>query len=395
MNPYHTNEGLMAREDLTGLARAHDMNCISIYLPAGRAGEEVDRKHAQLRLKKILGELEGTLDLKTAGEGLKRSLKELLRLKGDGCYFRHQSDGLAIFIGESGWQAYTLPVRFRQQVYVSDHYYLLPLLPFFNDNGMFYLMALSLKKVNLYECTRHTITEIDLEHVAPRSMEEVVGTDYENKSLQYRTSGPSGGKKSEAIYHGQGSGKDDREKEADKFFREVDQAVTPLLGKEETPLVLACVDHYLPAYREITRYRHLFPKHIPGNPDNTDPLMLHEEGWALVREHFTGKRKEKRELTRQWSATGKTSYDAGEIVPAALDGRIETLFVQEGKDRYGLFDREKGVIREQPERKHRVSLYNMAAAHTLLNGGDVFLETAADMPFKESELNALFRYDNK
>jgi hypothetical protein len=194
------------------------------------------------------------------------------------------------------------------------------------------------------------------------------------------------------MYHGQGSGKDDRNKEIEKFLRAVDQAVTPLLGNDETPLVLACVDQYLPVYRDITSYRHLFPEHIPGNPDEADPLTLQEKGWLLVGEHFTRGRRDKIEQTRQSSARGKTSYDLGEILPAALDGRIDTLFLQEGKDRFGLYDLEKRVIRESPERTFEVSLFNMAATHTLLNGGNAFLEKAGHMPFKESNINALFRY---
>jgi hypothetical protein len=385
----------MNREELMALARVHDINCFSIYLPTSRAGEEVDQKHAQLRLKNVLKELEQTIDNRVAGEEVKRSLRKLDELKEDDLFFRHQSDGLAIFIHSGEIQTYTLPVRFEQQLHIADHFYLIPLLPYFNDNGRFYLMALSLQQVSLYECTQHSIAEVVLEEVAPRSLEDVVGKDYENKSLQYRTSGASSGGKAEVMYHGQGSGKDDRHKETKKFLRAVDQAVTTLLGEDQAPLVLACVDQYLPAYRDITKYQHLFPEHIPGNPDEADPLTLHEKGWLLVEEHFTRKRREKREQTRQWSATGKATYDLGEILPAALDGRIDTLFLQKGKDHRGLFDLEQRVIRKAPERTHEVSLFNMAATHTLLNGGDVFLETAGHMPFKESKINALFRYKSK
>jgi hypothetical protein len=35
----------------------------------------------------------------------------------------------------------------------------------------------------------------------------------------------------------------------------------------------------------------------------------------------------------------------------------------------------------------------MAATHTLLNGGEVFTEIPDRMPFRESDINALFRYE--
>lgn len=392
MKKRSTESGLMSREELLKLARVHHIDCISIYLPTSRAGEEVDQKHAQLRLKNVLKELEERIDLRSASSDLKHSLEDLGQLKEDDLFFRHQSDGLAIFIQGAELKTFTLPVRFEQQLHVSDHFYLIPLLPFFNDNGIFYLLALSLHQVSLYQCTRHSIAEVILEEATPQRLEEVVGADVEDKSLQFRTSGTPGGGKAEVMYHGQGSGKDDRDKETEKFLRAVDQAVTHLLGNDDAPLMLACVDHYLPIYRELTSYRHLFPEHIPGNPDETEPLLLQEAGWSLVEPHFTRKREEKRGKTRNLSATGKVSYDLEEIVPAALEGRIDTLFLQKGRDRYGLFDREKRVIREAPGQKREVSLFNMAATHTLLNGGDVFLEKAGQMPYRESEINALFRY---
>lgn len=392
MSERRLNSGMMSRKELMKLAGVHDTHCISIYLPTSRAGEAVDQKHAQLRLKNILKELEETIDHRTASEGLQHSLEELMKMKEDDLFFRHQSDGLAIFISAAELKTFTLPVSFEQQLHISDHFYLIPLLPFFNDNGIFYLLAVSLKHLRLYECSRHSITEVILEESAPQSLEDVVGADVEDKSLQFRTSGTSGGGNAEVMYHGQGSGKDDRDKEIEKFFRRVDQALTPILKGEDAPLVLACVDHYLPIYREMTNYRNLFPDHISGNPDETNPLTLQEEGWNLVEPYYIQKRKEKRERIRNLSATGKASYDLEEIVTAALDGRIDTLFLQKGKDHYGLFDLERRVLRNAPEREQEVSLFNLAATHALLNGGDVFLETSDQMPFEESQINALFRY---
>ncbi len=383
----------MSREDLLKLARHHGPDCISIYLPTARAGEEVDQKHAQIRLKNILKELEEAINDRGSSEQLKSSLQQIREIREDDLFFRHQSDGMAIFISSGKVWTFTMPVRFEQRWYLSDHFYLLSLFPYFNDNGIFYLLALSLQQISLYDCTRHSVSEVNLEEAAPQSLEEVVGADYEEKSLQYRTSGSSGGGNPDVTYHGQGSGKDDRDKETEKFFREVDHAITSILENEEAPLVLACVDHYLPLYREITGYRHLFSGHIPGNPDETDPLVLQEKGWSLVEEHFTGNRRDKRELIRSLSATGKASYETGEIIAAAVDGRIDTLFVQKGKDLYGIYDLEKRLIRENPDREREVSLFNMAATHTLLNGGEVFTETPDQMPFRDSELSALFRYE--
>jgi len=119
--------------------------------------------------------------------------------------------------------------------------------------------------------------------------------------------------------------------------------------------------HFEPAY--YVAYNYLFPDYIPGNPDEADAQMLHEKGWDLVEEYF-------------------------------LNVRIETLFLQKGIDKYGLYDQEqRTVLRVRPvKEKNSVSLFNMAATHALVKGARVFLESKENMPFQETEINALFRY---
>lgn len=92
-------------------------------------------------------------------------------------------------------------------------------------------------------------------------------------------------------------------------------------------------------------------------------------------------------------AGGKTSVDIKDIIPASVDGRVETLFIQKGKDLYGIYDREKrNIIVSESAKTYHASLYNMATVHTLQNGGLVFLAEPGEMPVKDTEINALFRY---
>ena len=72
---------------------------------------------------------------------------------------------------------------------------------------MFYLLSLSLNEVKLYEAGRYSISEIILKGIVPEKLEEVVGHDYQEKSLQFRT---GQGGEAGAIFHGQGAGKDDK-----------------------------------------------------------------------------------------------------------------------------------------------------------------------------------------
>ena len=180
--------GLMSWGQFRKLAKVHDLNCISIYVPTSRAGEEVDQKHAQLKLKNILKEVNAALEASgTAKDELLASLQRLEQLLNDNYFFRYQSDGLAIYIHGSEISYFTLPVHFEPGFYISDHFYLIPVLPFFNDDGTFYMLALSQQKARLYEGSRNFITEIILDELAPDSLEDAVGGDTQEKSLQFRS----------------------------------------------------------------------------------------------------------------------------------------------------------------------------------------------------------------
>jgi len=372
------------------LAKTHDVNCISIYVPTSRAGKEVDQKHAQLKLKNMVNDVRSTLEESgKVAEEIHANLQRLEKLQKDDHFFRHQSDGLAIYLQGSEISYYTLPVQFEPAYYIADHFYLIPVLPFFNDDGTFYLLALSQQKATLYEGSRHFMAELILDEGALKTPETDGGN--KEKSLQFRS---AGGTQKGVLYHGQGSGKDDRQKELEKYFKSVDQAVNALLREEKSPLVLACVDPHFAVYRDLTSYQYLYPDFIPGNPDEIDAQMLHEKAWDAIEEHFLNERKFEREHIRNLSARGRTSYSLDEILQASLDGRIETLFLQMGTDKYGLYDLDqRTVLRVRPEPEgNSVSLFNMAATHALLKGGRVFLESKENMPFQETEINALFRF---
>ena len=82
-----------------------------------------------------------------------------------------------------------------------------------------------------------------------------------------------------------------------------------------------------------------------------------------------------------------------DIVPASVNGRVDTLFMNKDKEAYGLFDKENNsVIIDNARLPQNASLYNMMAVNTLLNKGNVYLMDADDMPLKNTNANALLRY---
>lgn len=385
------NDYLISKNEFTNLAKTHDQHCVSIYVPTERAGIEVDNKKGQITLKNCLKEVKLILkEYQLKDSEIEDYLAPAEDLLEDHHFWRNQSDCLVILLDKNKMKTYTLPINQQQFTYVSDHFYLMPILPVFSYNGRFYILNLSLNKVKLYEASRYSIEEIDIKGIVPEQLEEVVGYDYEKNSLQFR-SGQGG--EAGAIFHGQGSGKDHKAIENEKFFRAVDQSLKNIIKDDKIPLVLASVDRYYSVFKKITSYPELFHKHINGNHEDTSTLLLHELALEILDEYFQKKRKAATLKLREQSSVGKFSSDLNDIIPAALEGRIESLFVQKSKDRYGLYDKiNRSLIVDEGHKVKQASLFNIAAIQTWLKDGDVFIVDKDKMPFNGTSINALFRY---
>jgi hypothetical protein len=382
---------LITKKEIEELDGIHSETCISIFIPTHRAGEEVlqgkDVLHLKNQLKEVKNKLENEqLDPKEIAT-LIAPIQELID---DSEFWRHQSDGLAIFRSDSFFRKYTLPVHFEAFHYVANNFYLKPLMPMFTGDGTFYVLALQLGNVKLYEQTRHSITEIDIDHLIPAQLEDRVGYDYEPKGLQHKSQANAQG---QATFHGHAGSDRERKNEIARYFRAVDEGIMTLLKDENVPLVIASQDYLFAIYKNESSYKQLLEEVISCNLSETDKALLHELAWEKVAPIFDAERKDKIESFKEYEGTGRTSSDIKQVLPAALDGKIDTLFVENQSDIWGVYNPEKRHVRiDEKPLSSSVSLLNKAAVKTFLNGGKVYLMEKDVMPNPYSTVNALYRY---
>ncbi len=382
---------LLKKEQFEKLAAAHSAHCYSIFLPTRRYGEEVLKGEDAIRFKRLLSKVRDSFqEHGVAPRQVEKLLEPARALLDDGGFWRNLSDGLAVFGSEGAFHYFTLPLPFRADHYIGDHFFVKPLIPLFNGDGRFFILQLTLHGASMYEGTRHTVSEVYIEDLTPARLEEVVGYDFEEKSLQFRTQeGGKGG----AQFHGHGGADNKHKDEVLQYCRAVDKGLMQMLHDEDAPLVVSSVDYVFPLYKEVSRYRNILDKNLSPQADPGDLTLLHERAWERVAPGFDAKRDQKAGQYQDLSATSKTSYDPDEIVPAAVNGRIDTLFLREDRELYGLYvPAEQELERQEEKTLANASLGNLAAVHTLRQGGDVFLMRAEDMPDADTDMNALFRY---
>jgi hypothetical protein len=109
---------------------------------------------------------------------------------------------------------------------------------------------------------------------------------------------------------------------------------------------------------------------------------------------FDRKRKDKIALFLKEQGTGKTAIGIDKIIPAAFNGRVDTLFCENKSDIFGNYKEENNdiTVTQSEENDNTISLMNVAAVKTFINGGEVYLLDKEEMPNPNSRINALYRY---
>jgi len=375
---------LFTKEELKVLGDQNQERCVSIFMPTHRMGAET--MQGRIRLKNLLRDAEerliaGGMPGREAG----RLLKPVTRFVENSPFWQYQSDGLAIFLADGFLRYYRVPLTFEELVVVAGRFHLKPLLPLLFNDGQFYVLALSQNLFRFFECTRYSVTEVELEGV-PKNMNEAVRLDAPKKQRQLHT-GPG-----TAIFHGQGGGIDDTKNLLLQYFRQIDQGISSCLQNENAPLVLAGVDYLFPIYGEANTYACLLDAGINGNPDELKPDELQAKAWELVAPLFVKEHDEALARYRQLAGSGLTSTDIRTVVEASFHGRLDILFVGVGIQCWGRFDQATGQadLHAEPQPGDE-DLLDRAAIQTLRNGGKVFAVSPSDVP-DEVSLAAVFRF---
>ncbi len=378
-------------ENLRTLLECQEGPCISIYLPTHTKGG--DTQQDPIRLKNLL---------KTAEEQLMQremrtvSAKELLApaqdLISDTRFWSHQSNGLAIFISEGQFILHSVPLAFDELVVVSERHHVKPLLQLLTGDGRFYVLALSQNQVRLLEGTKFSVIEMELDDI-PASKQEALGYDEFEKQIKWHgQKPPSPAGKQSGIFHGHGEGVDDSKDQILLFFRAVDKGLRDKVHCDGNPLILAAVDYLVPIYRDANTCPKLLDEWISGNPEGLSVEQIHQQAWKIIEPHFALAQKQAVERYHGLAGTGKTSPHLDSVIRAAYSGRVDTLFVPVGVQRWGKVNPDD--FSSEPHDEQMAGdedLLDAAAIQTILNGGTVYAVQPDQVP-DNRYIAAILRY---
>ncbi len=375
------------KDDLKTLSGSDYGMSVSLYLPTHEAGAAT-RENA-IRFKNRVQEAGAQL----RGRGyddrdVDRLLGPAQALVQDNAFWQHQRKGLALFLGAEAQFRYQLPIAPEELSVVSDRFHLKPLLPLLTGDGHFYILAVTLNSVRLLEATRYGVREVPLGD-APTSMAEALRYDDDPEpTLRAYATGSGGGNSggsSGTLLQAQGAEEEDRKEGILRFFKKLDNGVRGLLEPQgdRIPLVFAGNVANFPIYQEANHYHGLLGKFVEGNPETLSDEALHERAWKLVAPHFGERREKDAEAFRvkQGSDPAHAGTDLQDVLPAAYDSRVQTLFVPLHEHRWGRYDPDARLVNFHDDMQpDSYDLFDLAAVQTLLSGGSVYTTEQDGVP---------------
>lgn len=343
---------IFTREAFHNLAEYRDIYCVSFFIPC-ETDEQTEFERMVVRCVQEVRE-----ELKRKGlekHSIREHIREIHQVIEELEQVDIEGRGVAIFINKKHTSFYLLPMQPDPYTYVGDHFYLRPIAPVMNKNCHFLMLAISPKDARIFSVFKTEVVWLKTVHnsFAEKNKKEFPG------------------------------------KEMTEFLKSISAHVDSLLKKARSPLVLASSRELRENYMEVNGRELPIKGFIEYQPDHQESEL--EEKATELCLSICGNQLEKgihEYLEKKEDIS--TSSDVKEIVPAAVKGEIEVLFINREHDIFGEYDSDNDFLFiDAAEARSSSSLTNIAAIHTVLNNGNVYFLDSHSMPDSDFPMNAI------
>ncbi len=379
------------KQTLLELANHQSSHCISIYIPTHVRGSEVNEGYDSILFKNQVQKVRNKLQ----EQGLRSNeiadlmapLEELLK---DKEFWRNQREGLGVLRSQEVFEVIQTSMPLPELCHVNHQFLLRPLFPILQNTEEYYILKITRKGVGLFKAGRFAIEAIESQDVFPSGIDEILEPYEFDSESQGQPQSKAGSMRGEAsVYRGTKEENKMKDHLLADYFRQINEGIKQLIGENNKPLVLACVEYYQPIYRQVNSYPHLEEKALTGSFDQASIHELHEKANELMSDYFL--KKQERRISQYQNSSGQNliSHDLRHILESAVTGRIDTLFVKHDAQVWGHFDEQNltATMHSDP-RDGDEPLVDQAIVLTLRNGGEVYMLDSVDLLPQPDDDNA-------
>lgn len=383
----------LSHDELKSLTEWEQGPCVSIYLPRHQAVSEHGKD--QIHLRNLLDQAEARLQEHGLGSVETRKLLEPARnIQNDASFWeRGPAQGLCILVAPGSFQQYDLAYQCPEMLSIDNKFYVNPLFYRVYENDRIDLLAVCPKSVRLFRHENGELSQIELPENVPANLEAISSlTQFEESLQQHSTSAAGAGGDNAAMQHGHGLTKELNEKLLADYFKLLAKQLEKYLSSDGPPLILITAEKQQSLFRKHYHLKNLLEQGVATSPDHLSEQELYAAARPLIEEISAQSRQKARESYQNQQGTSRISHQLEEILQAAGEGRVETLFTPLGAELWGQLPQEGELIKTHDSPQNGdMALTNWAICHTYQHGGIPYVVPREEMP-EDQPMTAILRW---
>lgn len=323
-------------------------NCITIILNTHRTKPE-NQKDA-LVLKNLIKETENrlfeTLDKRQAQQLITR-LNDLEKTIDHSL----NQESLVLFVNDSVAEFVRLPISVEDRVIIDNTFATRDLIRAIHLQTSYYVLVLSQQKVRLLEAFNDQLI-MEINEPFPIENTHLYSTD--KKEIANAT------KQSNLIA---------------EFFNRVDKALLEVRKNKPLPVLICSEQGNFHEYLKISDQKQIFyDTYLNKNRLDEKGNLIIAEAWKIVKDFTIEKNNARKQDLEKAVNQGKFLSDINDIWKAVNEGRIETLFIEEGLFQPGIIKENEILIVKEDLKNLTVvvdDIYDEMIEANMNFGGDV------------------------
>ena len=343
-------------------------NCVSIIMNTHRT--HPDYLKDELTLKNHIKEVESRLLADTTKIDASKLIEKLHTLAGQ-IDHSHNLDSLMLFVNHDIAEYTRLPIKVVDRVIIDDTFATRDLVRAMHAEAHYYILVLSQDNARLIEALNDQVIQ---EFKSPFPME--------NKQFftKNKTESAVASRKSSLIA---------------EFFNTVDKAVNVIRKDNPLPVLICTVEENYPEYLKIADQKEaIFTSFLNKNRMNEKDHAIVLEASKVVEEHNIQRNNDRKSELLKAVSENKFLSDTNEIWKAISEGKIQTLFIEQGLFQPAVLEKDEIVYVSDDHRTDKGVIDDIFDEMIELNmnfGGDVVFLPKGELD-KFNGFGAVTRY---
>lgn len=343
-------------------------NCITIIMNSHRT--KPDSLKDELILKNLIKEAENRLLADTTKRDATALITKLNTLA-EQIDHSYNLDSLLLFVNHDVAEFTRLPIHVEDRVAIDDTFAIRDLIRAMHTETNYYLLVLSQEKVRLIEALNDKVVK---EFNSPFPIE--------NKQIFTRNKAESAvaSRQSNLIA---------------EFFNQVDKEVNTIRKQNPLPVLICTVEENYPEYLKIADEKHsIFNTFLNKNRITEKDHAIITEASKIVETYNINRNIERKAELLKAVSDNKFLSDTNEIWRAINDGKIQTLFIEQGLFQPAILKNDEITYVSDSQRSDKGvidDIYNEMIELNMNFGGDVVFLPKGELT-KFNGFGAITRY---